>query len=329
MNELSSENVDKCKNFFGTEINIFNEDFLVLNEPFKPDIIIGNPPYQKSNKKTNKSRGGSSNLYLDFIKKSMDVLNDHGYLVFITPQNWRKIGNPVFNLFIQNDLRHVSLNYSPFKGVKTDFYVLQKSVLKNSSGIECYDKKGILLSQSEIILKDIEFIPTLYNQTIKDILGKIKTLGVKRDIVLSCFCHKTRHIVSKNKSKYPLYNTSANPFGLYTNVKHPDQNNKKVILSCSGKLSPFYDKGKYGTTQDSMYYIVKSDFDGDQLVNILNTSLYKFIVGICTWGNFRNEKKLFECLRFPLISDVIDDDFVNNFFRLTEKEKIEINMGFT
>jgi hypothetical protein len=46
---------------------------------------------------------------------------------------------------------------------------------------------------------------------------------------------------------YPLYNTSGNPYGYFSSKKHIDQDKKKVILSCSGKLSPKYDDGYYGT----------------------------------------------------------------------------------
>lgn len=45
-----------------------------------------------------------------------------------------------------------------------------------------------------------------------------------------------------------LYNTSGNPYGYYSSKPHKYQYIKKVILSNSGKLKPFYDEGIYGTT---------------------------------------------------------------------------------
>ena len=34
-------------------------------------------------------------------------------------------------------------------------------------------------------------------------------------------------------------------YDYFSSKKHIDQNSKKVIMSCSGKLSPIYDDGKY------------------------------------------------------------------------------------
>ena len=43
-------------------------------------------------------------------------------------------------------------------------------------------------------------------------------------------------------------------------------------MSCSGKLSPIYDDGKLGTTQDSMYFLVETNEEGQLLVDILNST---------------------------------------------------------
>jgi len=65
----------------------------------KFDIILGIPPYQKENKKGARARGGNSNLYLEFITRSFEILAVDGYLEFITPKNWRKIGSTVLKEF--------------------------------------------------------------------------------------------------------------------------------------------------------------------------------------------------------------------------------------
>ena len=85
-------------------------------------------------------------------------------------------------------------------------------------------------------------------------------------------------------------------------------------MSCSGKLSPIYDDGKLGTTQDSMYFIVETQEEGLFLVDILNSNLYKFLIKICQWGNFRNEVTLFNYLKYPNSIDI------NNYFKLNKEE---------
>jgi len=342
MSELEKTNVDKCIKFFNPDnkfnINIVCCDSLTLDikktwNIDNVDIIIGNPPYQKQNKKNNTARGGTNNnLYIDFINKSIETLKEDGYLVYIHPQNWRKINNNMLNTFLSYRLEFIALNYGGklFNNVSvnTDFYVLKKSLNDNKflSTIECYDKKNNLLIANIFKIINVDFIPKLYSKEIQDILDKILTYGENRNCIINSYCHKIREHVNHKDNKteehiYPLYNTSGNPYDYFSSKKHIDQDKKKVIMSCSGKLAPFYDDGKYGTTQDSMYFIVDSDLEGQQLVKILNTKLYVFLTKICQWGNFRNEQKVFSYLKYPKISDIkIDDVYINKYFNLTQKE---------
>lgn len=342
MSELDSNNVNKCKQFIDPnnqyKLNINNGDSLVLDIKSKWningfDIIIGNPPYQKQNNKNNKARGGTNNnLYIDFALHSISTLNNNGYLVYIHPQNWRKIGNNILNEFMKYQLLHISLNYGGklFKNVSvnTDFYVLQKKLnnINIKTEINNYNKKNELISSSSFIMKNIDFIPKQYDENIHNIISKIKKKGVTKKCIISCLCHKVRNYVvhvdnRKDIHKYPLYNTSGNKFSYFSSKEHNAQKNKKVIMSCSGKLDPFYDNGKYGTTQDSMYILVNSDNEGNKLVKILNTDLYKFLIKICQWGNFRNEAKLLSYLHYPnIINKTIDNDFINEYFGLTKQE---------
>lgn len=342
MSELEQTNVDKCINIFNSEkkykLNINCGDSLDLDikkmwNIDKVDIIIGNPPYQKQNKKNNNARGGTNNnLYIDFIKQSIEDVKEDGYIVYIHPQNWRKIGNTLLNDFLKYRLEYIALNYGGklFKNVSvnTDFYVLRKTKNDNKflSIVECYDKKNNLSMTSTFKINNIEFIPKYYSNEIQLILGKIMTIGETRNCIINSYCHKIReHVIHKDDKKdehiYPLYNTSGNPYDYFSSKKHIDQDKKKVIMSCSGNLSPFYDNGKYGTTQDSMYIIVNNDIEGQQLIKILNSQLYVFLTKICQWGNFRNEQKVFSYLKYPKITDTeIDNEYVNNFFKLSENE---------
>ena len=96
-----------------------------------------------------------------------------------------------------------------------------------------------------------------------------------------------------------------------------------MILSNSGKLSPFYDDGKLGTTQDSMYILVDSKEEGDIIVNAIISKLFMFLIKICQWGNFRNEASLFTYLNSDFIivnESIINDKFIYNYYNLNENE---------
>ena len=84
MSELNKKNVLVCKQIFDInneyKLNIYEGDSLKVdyNKEFEIkhfDIIIGNPPYQKENKKNDTARGGTNNnLYLDFINNAILLL---------------------------------------------------------------------------------------------------------------------------------------------------------------------------------------------------------------------------------------------------------------
>ena len=250
MSEINEDNANICINIFNPnneyKLNINIGDSLIFDikktwNIDDIDIIIGNPPYQKINKKTNNSRGGkNNNLYIDFVKTSLKMLKTNGYLVYIHPQNWRKIGNNILNDFLKYKLDFIALNYGGnlFKNVSvnTDFYILQKT--KNDgivqTHVECYDKKNNIIMFDKFKINNVDFIPKYYSSEIQSIISKVINSGENRNCIINSFCHKIRnHVAHKNNKTdehiYPLYNTSGNPYDYFSSKKHFDQDKKKVI----------------------------------------------------------------------------------------------------
>ena len=97
--EIDQCYADEC--FLRTKIQPNVTDFLSTSSNKKYDIIVGNPPYQRINKKNGKSRGGKCQLYLEFLDKCLSMLNDDGYILFVHPRNWRKVGEKYLHLFLQ------------------------------------------------------------------------------------------------------------------------------------------------------------------------------------------------------------------------------------
>jgi hypothetical protein len=330
-----------CKQIFDInnelKLNIYEGDSLKVdyNKEFKIkqfDIIIGNPPYQKENKKNNTARGGTNNnLYLEFINNAISLLKKNGYLLFIHPLNWRKIGSKIFTEFINRNIHYLKLNYGGdlFENVsvKTDYYVLKNSNSKNYKSIIEFINNKKTFTSNVILSNTLKFIPNIFNEHINSILNKINIYGKQYECIISSDCHKTRHHVQKGKTelfKYPLFNTSGNPFEYFSSKPHKNQYSKKIILSNSGKLSPFYDEGILGTTQDSMYILVNSKKEGNIIINTINSELFTFLIQICQWGNFRNEASLFTYFKYPDLNIInnskLDNEFINIYYKLSKDE---------
>lgn len=105
--EYNKEIFDIIKEIKFKNTLLYNEDF--LNYEFKEtyDLIIGNPPYYvvKKNKK-NEFIEGRPNIFILFIIKSLELLNDNGILSFILPKNF-------MNCMYYNKIRkHIYNNYT-------------------------------------------------------------------------------------------------------------------------------------------------------------------------------------------------------------------------
>lgn len=73
---------DKIHDFLIDKKQIIFGDFLVQQINKKYITIIGNPPYIRTKK---------GNLYIDFIKRCYELLDDNGELVFIIPSDFFKL----------------------------------------------------------------------------------------------------------------------------------------------------------------------------------------------------------------------------------------------
>lgn len=331
--EINSKNIQIIKklfNFNKYNLNIHADDSLLLNPKElwninKFDIIVCNPPYHKVG---HKSQGGKkASLHFEFSEKAASLLANNGFMLFIQPRNWRSITSPVLKFYDNMTFIKLYLNYGrkyfTNAEVNTDYYLLQNS--HSNVPTDVHYKYNRLNYTNSMRISNPKFIPNVYNVHVKNILQKISTKGQSFKCIISSDCHKNQpHVGTKSaKFKYPLYNTSANPFTYFSSRPHIDQYKKKVIMSNSGRLEPFYDKGTYGTTQDAMYIIVNTKKQGEIIVNTLNSKLFKFIIKICKWSNYRNEVKLFNFFKYPDLK--VTDTTILKYYNISfaEQEYLE------
>jgi len=325
--EINDDNIKIINKLFGDEYkpNIHSGNSLMIDTKKiwninKFNIIICNPPYHNVGRKS--IGGKNANIHFEFSKKAVDLLAAKGFMLFIQPRNWRSINSPVLSYYSNLTFIKLYLNfgrkYFTNAEVNTDYYLLQN--VDSNVTTEVHYKYNRMNYVNNIRITKLKFIPNVYNLNVKTIIRKISTIGSSYKCYISSDCHKNKPYVSTKSStyKYPLYNTSANPFTYYSSKPHIDQYKKKVIMSNSGKLEPFYDDGKYGTTQDAMYIIVNTKREGDIIVKALNTKLFKFIIKICKWSNYRNDVKLFNYFKYPTI--MLNNNNINKYYNLSFSE---------
>lgn len=295
-------------------IRVMKGDFLEVEFNMKFDVTVGNPPYQNSNEN---NQGSSGKLWMKFVEKSISLLENEGYMVLVHPIGWRQLNNKMWkNIYqtyqIESVVIEPKVNWNV--GVEVDYYVLKNTpytlptkVTYNDGTVQMVDFRNVngLLS----------------NANITNVLDKIQSPDTLK------FNHKHSHdtrreYMSPTKKKgfmYPIQHTGAQePW--WSSKKHEWQDMKKVIVSRSGYLEPFYDAGESGTSQESYSVFVSSMKEGMYIIRLLNSKLYRFIIQVQKTNGF-NDIKMLNTLPYPKdLSENFRDEELYEYFGLTQNE---------
>jgi len=302
MSELNKKNVLICKQIFDInneyKLNIYEGNSLNVdyNKEFKVkqfNIIVGNPPYQDSN------ATGDNKLYLDFTKKSLDILINNGLLLFITPRNILE-----YLLLVEKNRKYIddfyqlkylaietSNKHFPKVGSTFAYFLIEKKIYYEKTIIEyMYCNKietiKIMLEKGfkipRVLTKlDIEILSQLTSKTnnyiLHDFMFDNKTQRIRKQ-------HIDKNIVSiketdKNKIKIIDTINKTTPFPgkyYYYNLKDNDFNKDKLILSKKGYLMPYVDKTKSYTYSDNFKYIIDDDIE--QIKLLFESTIVKYLL---------------------------------------------------
>ena len=344
MMELQGSNNRIAKKIFekmspGAKVNIWTVDslsksnekifeyFNITHSGF--DIIIGNPPFQAFQESKGK-RGGGDELYMKFVKKSLELLKENGYLVFVHPPSWRK---PEFNdgrkksknagmfklMAHDNQIEYLEIHsskdgLSKFQAAtRYDFYVLKKTRCSEETLI-----KDMLGKETKIDLLKLEFLP---NFNIKSILKILSTKKEEECELNKCILYERSlygsdkpHVKSSESSefKYPLIHSTpkGGPRMYYTNDNSKGFFGiKKVIFGDSGINEPIIDlEGKYGMTQHAMAISIKNEKEGIELSKFLKSNYFTNILRACMWSGFQIDWRLFTYLKNNFWDEEYDEE---------------------
>jgi len=319
-NDLNSERINVMHKIFDYNLNIYNEDFLKINITLKFDLIVANPPYAKllpNGKRASKNH----NLIGLFIKKSFELLNPRGLLLYITPDNWMSYADRNTLICELTKLQIVYLNIhiakKYFKKVGSSFawYLIENIPSYKPITIEgIWNKK---LYKDTVQSEERNFIPLYYNNTIQSILHKTidNTSITKFDVKTSSDLHKytKKQFISStqdNIHKFKLIHTPNQT--VWSSRPHKYQDGFKVFISTTSYYGTFVDN--CGMTQSIAFIMCKDKEEASNLGKVLNHPMYKFINNICRYGNFNNIRIL---QNFPYCDNYHD---VYKKFDITKEE---------
>jgi hypothetical protein len=312
------------------------------------DAVIGNPPYQAVSE-NGVSKGGGNNLYTKFIYYADKTLNQNGYILFINPPTYFGPGrsNNKNDMNLRKDVlnkyyyHHVNLEECAKHfnvGSKFIYYLIQKNSEYKNNAIEVVCKYNNTVYKTNLnqnlLIRD--YLPYLLTNESLNILDKIKNDENDKLAIFHSPDNRSdkKHVLNKNKKEtneeynkrateneyiYPMQATSVQV--VYSSKKCKNQNNKKVLMSRSGYLKPFYDNGIIGVGGDCFACLVKDETEGEKIIELLNSKLYKFYIETNKWSGFHNKEVLQD---LPNIVNELDDEFsdenIYGYFKITNEE---------
>lgn len=238
---------------FENNVSLINVDFLKFQTDMRYDLIIGNPPYFVMNKdsidKKYKSYfDGRPNIFIIFIIKCLELLNDNGVLSFVLPNSfinclyYDKLRKFVFENYKIIDIMNCSDDIFLETQQETVVFIIQKN-----PNNQTHNSKFTMDINNYTIFntrKNIKKIRKLYeNSTTLMNLG----FGVNVGTVVWNQCKQI--LTDDNSATRLIYSSDIVEQQLIT--KKYKNNDKKNYIKKEGLTNPLlvinrgYGKGKY------------------------------------------------------------------------------------
>ena len=364
MCEIYIPHINKLEALFSHKTNIIKFDFLLLNanellnDNQYFNIIIGNPPYNingalktPTNNSFKKTEDGKQ-VYVEFVKKSLTLLETNGLLALIIPALWMKPDKAgLYNILLNNNftinhLHCLSTNETQKEFLyqaqtPTCFFCGTYGKVPPNKTLPIYDK--IYKTYINYKLLHNYPIPTHGIAIINKLLYYVEQVGhlkvyksnspPKKSIFGESDINTILNIKTTNLSnKTPLLIKN------YSNILQHYANIPKLILAHKMYGFPYLDSsGIYGISSRDNYILTLNDYSLEELKQIQAFLSTKFALFIFSTTNYRMrylEKYAFLFLpnitkikNFPNLlnlNQIQRDKLIINFFNLSELEELTI-----
>ena len=364
MCEIYIPHINKLETLFSHKTNIIKTDFLslnaneVLNNNQRFNIIIGNPPYNingalktPTNNSLKKTDDGKQ-VYVEFVKKSLALLETNGHLALIIPALWMKPDKAgLYNILVNNNftinfLHCLSTNETQKEFLyqaqtPTCFFYGTYGKVPPKNSIPIYDK----IHKTYMCYKLLPNYPipthgiTIINKLLYYIeqVGYLKVYKSNSPPKKSLFGESDTNTILNIKTTN-LSNKTPQLIKNYSNILQHYANIPKLILAHKMYGFPYLDSsGSYGISSRDNYILTINDYSLEELKQIQAFLSTKFALFIFSTTNYRMrylEKYAF--LFLPNITKIINfpnllnlnqqqrDKLIINFFNLSELEELAI-----
>lgn len=287
-NETNPLRIANCKKILNpTHIN--NEDAFDMHGDFDStwDLIMANPPY---------SGGGNKNRSLSnrFIELAISLLNDRGYLCFITPNNWMTYNNDNTTLkLLLTKGSFVVIDNSAKKffhkiGSSFTIFVWQKGVFDNRTKIiNSYLIKDV--QENVSIPRDLKFLPLYISQQVLDITRKC--IQPENNLFnYRCDLHNftQKALLRDKKTNKFKYKTIHTPKITRYSCNKQDIYDKWIIIVPLSTYYKPYVMHRVNTTQSVGYFAFDTKEQAEDYMKIITSACFKVIIHLTRYGNFNN-----------------------------------------
>ena len=286
------------------------------------DAVIGNPPYQKNFDNKNGRVGGSS-LWSEFMNNLINKIFDNGLLLFITPCSWmtgstnKQSGNILKGIFHKNTVLYLDIeNCSKYFSVASTFsyYLIKKSFEDIDFNCITYYKKKIyksIIKQS--VFRQLSVIPKLFTNETVNIINKVENKNNNK------FNFERNYELDIRRKERFTENGKYDVRHKVVDIKKSNyyqkccMNKHKVVISMPGYIKPLYDY-EGGCSDATLFHITENKLEAENLIELLNSKLYKFIINnyreLTGLNNHKNINRLCICYA----------DDLYKIFNLTKEE---------
>jgi hypothetical protein len=256
-------------------IVVMQGDFIELEFDMKFDVIVGNPPYQKSG-----STAKRWTLWEEFVKKSKTLATN---VTMVTPQSITSPGT--FNL-IKDHATVINIDVSKHFNVGSTFCYWTIDTTKPSTSTKIItDTK-----EYQLDLTKIDFLPaTITDET----LGLINTLTSRKARTWKRGeLHTSNTSLFSTTGKYDVMHTNAQT--LKSNTDHPNRTKIRVVVTLSGY--PTFQVVTNGYASQACFWTeCVSIEDAQALANECNGAEIQKILEVFKWSGW-NSKEVIKCL---------------------------------